>query len=234
MDRLAIRTTSAALPRLDEADLEEVDSLTNRLGVISDFRVDDLELRALTVADQSLVSGRIHGLRAERAKLREVRMDSVEFAGCDLSRMVVTDGKWSRVHFVNCKILSGEFEDVTFENVVFDRCKLDYASFQSVTAKGPVIFRECSLEEAWFSGCDLSKAAFDDCRMVATAFERTTAEGMDLRGNDLSALRGIASLRHALVERSQTLELGWALVGDLELELPEDVDEDKKSDGQPG
>ena len=120
MDRLAIRSTSAALPRLDQADLEEVDSLTNRLGVISDFRIDDFELRALSVADQGLVGGRIHGLRAERAKLREVRMDSVEFSGCDLSRMVVTDGKWSRVLFVNCKILSGEFDDVTFEDVVFD------------------------------------------------------------------------------------------------------------------
>jgi uncharacterized protein YjbI with pentapeptide repeats len=85
-----------------------------------------------------------------------------------------------------------------------------------------VIFRDCSLDETWFSGCELSKAAFDDCRMNLTSFERTAAKGLDLRGNDLSAIRGIASLKHAVIEPTQTMQLGRALVGDLELNLPDD------------
>ena len=222
MEQLAIRATRAALPNLDDADLEDVDTLVNRLGVISGFRLADAELRSLEVTDQRLTTGHIDGLRVERAKLHELRMDSVDFTGCDLSGAAFTSGKWSRVRFANCKILSGQFNDLTFEDVIFDRCKLDYASFTGVTAKGPVIFRDCSLEEAEFSGCDLGKAAFDDCRLDLTSFERTTAKGLDLRGNDLSAIRGIASLKHATIEPSQTMQLGRALVGDLELSLPDD------------
>jgi uncharacterized protein YjbI with pentapeptide repeats len=139
-----------------------------------------------------------------------------------LSGAAFTSGKWSRVRFANCKILSGQFDDLTFEDVVFDRCKLDYAAFTGVTAKGPVIFRDCSLEEAEFTGCDLSKAAFDDCRMDLTTFERTTAKGIDLRGNDLSAIRGLAWLKGAVIEPAQTTQLSRALVGDLQLSLPDD------------
>lgn len=222
MKQLVIRSTTAALPKIDDAELEDVDTLSNRLGVMSDFRMADAEMRSLEVRDQRLTAGQITGLRVGRANLRELRMDSVEFAGCDLSGASFIVGKWSRVRFTNCKVLSGQFEDLTFEDVVFDRCKLDYALFQNVTAKGSVIFRDCLLDEAWFAGCDLSKAAFDGCRMSVTSFSGSSARGMDLRGNDLSAIRGVASLKQAVIEPSQTLQLGLALVGDLELELPED------------
>lgn len=90
-----------------------------------------------------------------------------------------------------------------------------------------MVFRECSLEEAWFSGCDLGRVVFDGCRMAATSFERSAAGGMDLRGNDLSGLRGVASLRRAVIEPYQALELGRALVGDLELSLPEKAEDTK-------
>jgi uncharacterized protein YjbI with pentapeptide repeats len=85
-----------------------------------------------------------------------------------------------------------------------------------------VIFRGCSLEEAWFTGCDLSRVAFDDCRMTATTFERAACRGTDLRGNDLSGIRGIASLHQAVIEPSQAVQLGHALIADLELRLPAD------------
>ena len=222
MEQLAIRATRAALPNLDDADLEDVDTLTNRLGVMSDFRLVDAELRSMEVSDQHLTTGRIEGLRVERAKLHELRMDSVDFAGCDLSGATFTSGKWSRVRFANCKILSGHFDSLILEDVIFERCKLDYATFAGVTAKGPVIFRDCSLEETEFSNCDLSKVAFDECRMDLTRFERTQAKGLDLRGNDLSAIRGITSLKHAVIESAQALQLGRALVDDLELTLPGD------------
>lgn len=221
MEQLAIRDTRAALPNLDVADLDDVSTLENRLGTLKEFRLAGAVLRSLEISGQRLVTGQVSGLRVERAKLGDLRMDSVDFTGCDLSQAAFTGGKWSRVRFTDSKILAGQFHNLTVEDVIFDHCKLDFAAFQVVTAKGPVIFRDCSLEEAWFTGCDLSKAAFDDCRLSATAFEHTTCKGTDLRGNDLSGIRGIASLRQAAIEPAQVIQLGHALVADLELRLPD-------------
>ena len=48
------------------------------------------------------------------------------------------------------------------------------------------------------------------------------AKGLDLRGNGLSAIRSLTSLRHAAIEPSQTLQLGRAMVVDLQLPPPDD------------
>ena len=218
MKQFAIRDTRATLPNLDVTDLEDVDTLENRL-LVSDFRLAGAEMPSLEISAQRLTTGYVSGLRTQSAKLDDLRMDSVDFAGCELSRAVITGGKWSRVRFTDCKILSGQFRDLSFENVIFDHCRLDFAVFQGVTAKGPVIFRDCSLEETSFTSCDLSRVAFDDCRMIATAFLRSTCRGIDLRGNDLSRISGISSLARAVIDPAQVSQLGHALVVDLELRL---------------
>jgi uncharacterized protein YjbI with pentapeptide repeats len=222
MEQLTIRATTAALPDLDGASLQDVDTLVTRIGVLEAFRLSGAGLRSLEISGQRLTSGQVSGLHAGRARLEGLRMHCVDFTGCDLSQAACTGGRWSRVRFTDCKILAGQFRDVAFENVIFDRCKLDLAAFQAMTAKGPVIFRDCSLEDALFSGCDLSRAAFDGCRMTATTFERALGKGTDLRGNDLSAIRGIASLRQAVIEPAQAIQLGHALIADLDLRLPDD------------
>jgi uncharacterized protein YjbI with pentapeptide repeats len=221
MKQLAIRDTRVTLPNLDATDLADIDTLESHL-LVSDFRLAGAEMMFLELAGQRLTTGYISGLRTQSAKLDDLRMDSVDFAGCELSRAVFTGGKWSRVRFTNCKILSGQFRELTFENVVFDHCWLDFAVFHGVTAKGPVIFRDCSLEETSFTGCNLSRAAFDDCRMIATSFKRSTCKGTDLRGNDLSRIRGIPSLAQAVIDPAQVSQLGQALVIDLELRLRAD------------
>jgi uncharacterized protein YjbI with pentapeptide repeats len=218
MKHLAIRDTRAVLPNLDATELEDIETLESGL-LLSDFRLAPAEVLSLELSGQRLVTGSVSGLRTRNAKLDDLGMDSVDFAGCELSRATFTGGKWSRVRFTDCKILSGQFRDLTFENVVFDHCKLDLAVFQAVTAKGPVIFGNCSLEETWFTGCDLSHVAFDECRMVATSFQRSTCKGTDLRGNDLSRIRGIPSLAKAVIDPAQVVQLGHALVIDLELRL---------------
>lgn len=222
MDHLVIRDTRAALPSLDDVPLDDVDSLDSAPVVLSEFQVAEGSPRSLELVDRRLDTGRISGLRVEYAVFDDMRVEAVDFARCDLSQAVFRGGRWTRVRFTDCKILSGRFDGSVLEDVVFDRCKLDYTVFRDVTAKGPVVFRDCSLEEAWFSGSTLAKAAFDECRMRLTSFERSSCQGMDLRGNELSEIRGINTLAGALVDPVQTIQLGRALVGDIGLRLTDD------------
>ncbi|MEU6743617.1 pentapeptide repeat-containing protein [Streptosporangium sandarakinum] len=82
-----------------------------------------------------------------------------------------------------------------------------------------MIFTGCSLHEARFDGCDLSDAAFEECDLRLTEFDGGTYRGCDLRGNDLSGLRGVGALKKVIVDRSQLPGLAQALAADLEISV---------------
>jgi uncharacterized protein YjbI with pentapeptide repeats len=223
MDQITIRQTSADLPVFDEeVDLEPVSSLDTDGGSVSDFQFGDASLPALDLKNVKLLHGRIRALRAGRVSLIGVRADSVEFTGCDLSSLRWAGGKISRVRFDTCKLLGARFEGLTLEHVVFIGCKLDYATLDQIRATGPVLFADCSLREAEFTGCDLAGSLFDDCDLRLTDFGPGSYRGCDLRGNDLSALSGTPHLKHIVIDRAQTMQLAAALAVELDVSFGDD------------
>jgi uncharacterized protein YjbI with pentapeptide repeats len=109
------------------------------------------------------------------------------------------------------------------DHVVFSDCKLDYAVLSQVRATGPVLFVRCSLREAEFRGCDLGRALFDECDLGLTDFGPGGYRGCDLRGNDLSAIRGVQHLSRVVIDRAQVLQLAEALAADLEVSFGDDL-----------
>lgn len=217
MDRLTIRDTTVELPAFDaDVQLTPVASLDEQ-EVSSDFLLDGASLRSLDLDHVRLLTGRVQELRTSRASFTEVRGDSVEFSGCDLSSLTWTASKLTRVRFTNCKLLGAHLSDLTLEHVTFANCKIDYAIMERIKATGPVVFSSCSLTEAQFEACDLSDTLFDGCSMHLTEFAPGTYRRCDLRGNDLSTARGVANLRSIVIDRPQTLQLAEALTADLDV-----------------
>src|ERR1700691_5460536 len=207
-----IRRASADLPAFDdETSLEVVSSLGTEGSQICDFQFGDVSVRTLEVRNLRLLSGKIRAVQAGRASITGARIDSVEFTGCDLSSLRWTGGKISRARFDTCRLLGARFEGVTLQHAVFTGCKLDYSAFDQARAAGPVIFAGCSLREAEFTGCDLTGSLFDDCDLRLAGFGPGSYRGCDLRRNDLSALTGARYLKHVIIDRAQTMQLGGAL-----------------------
>ncbi|WP_177244828.1 pentapeptide repeat-containing protein [Streptomyces sp. yr375] len=193
------------------------------LSNVTDFHYTDADLRDLDLSDAHLMDGRITGLKAQRTRLDKLRVDSVEFTGCDLASLRWTDSKVSRAVFRDCKLMGGVLEDVTLDNVLFENCRLDYSAFTRVRATGPVIITKTSLRETTFAACDLSAALLDDCDLRLTEFDGGKYRGLDLRGNDLSRLRGLASLKQIVIDQAQTLQLAEALAAELDVTFGEDL-----------
>lgn len=222
MDRLTIRNTVAELPFFDpDTELTPTDSLDSK-DMTSAFIYEGAHLRSLDLNAVKLITGRVRDVHAARAEFTGVRMDSVEFSGCDFSSLSWTDSKLTRVRFTNCKMLGAELTGLTLDNVVFANCKLDYAALNSIKASGPVVFFGCSLAEAELESCDLSTTAFDGCSLRLTEFGRGTYERCDLRENDLSAVRGVSNLSRVVIDRGQVIQLAEALVTDLQIDFRED------------
>jgi uncharacterized protein YjbI with pentapeptide repeats len=222
MDRLTIRSTVAELPVFDpDGDLTPTDSLDSS-EMTSGFVYEGASLRSLDLNAVKLITGQVREIRSARTEFTDLRMDSVEFSACDFSSLSWTESKLSRVRFTNCKLLGAELTGLTLENVVFANCKLDYAALERIKATGPVIFFGCSLAEAEIESCDLSTTVFDGCSLHLTEFGRGTYHGCDLRGNDLSTVRGVTNLTRVAIDQGQVIQLAEALVTELQIDFPED------------
>ncbi|MFI2262856.1 pentapeptide repeat-containing protein [Streptomyces tubercidicus] len=227
MDTRRIRRTSVTLPALTEPGLylSNVTSLEGGRGRVAEFHYADAELRDLDLAESHLMHGRVTGLKTQRTRFDKLRVDSVEFSGCDLSSLRWTDSKVSRAVFRDCKLMGAVLEDVTLDNVLFENCKLDYSTFTRLRAAGSVIFSKCSLRETTFVAADLSAALIDDCDLRLTEFDGGKYIGLDLRGNDLSQLRGLSSLKKTVIDQAQTLQLAEALAAELDVTYGENLPE---------
>ncbi|ELP66107.1 hypothetical protein STRTUCAR8_01848 [Streptomyces turgidiscabies Car8] len=88
-----------------------------------------------------------------------------------------------------------------------------------------MIFAKCSLRETTFAAADLGAALIDGCDLRLTEFDGGKNRGLDLRGNDLSQLRGLASLKQIVIDHAQTLQLAEALAVELDVTFGEDLDD---------
>ncbi|MFF7655066.1 pentapeptide repeat-containing protein [Streptomyces sp. NPDC007983] len=218
------------LPNLDEPGLylSNVQSLEGGRGGVQAFRYADADVRALDLTDSQLVTGRITALRAASVHFEGLRLHSIEIDGCQLASACWRDCKISRVRFRDCKMMGAALTASSMDNVLFENCKLDYATFENVRATGPVVFSECVLTETSFIDCDLSGVVLDSCAMRLTGFTRGQYRGLDLRGNDLSTVRGVPALAKVIIDRAQRTELTEALLGELDVTYGEDLEGNRR------
>jgi uncharacterized protein YjbI with pentapeptide repeats len=224
MERITVRSTSADLPVFSEdMELTRLSSLGPVAGQLSRFSLGDLSMRALELQDIVLQEGKIHSVRTERTSIRQVNARSIQFSECNLSMLCWSGGKISRTWFDACKLLGARFDHVTLEHVAFTDCKLDYSTLSQLRTSGPVMFVRCSLREADFESCDFTRALFDECDLDLANFGHGRYAGCDLRGNDLSAVKGTNNLKSVIIDRGQLIELAEAIASELAVTFGDDL-----------
>jgi uncharacterized protein YjbI with pentapeptide repeats len=223
MAQLKIRDTGVELPGLpDETEFARVEALEAENGLLSRFKLAETRYRALELKGMRLLDGMVRSLHAETARVQGLDARSVKFVDCELGDLRWTGGRLSRTQFDGCKLLGARFENVILDHVVFSGCRLDYATVGRLRAVGPVLFLRCSLREAEFRGCNLERSLFHDCDLGLTDFGPGGYRGLDLRGNDLSGIRGAQHLSRVVIDRAQLLELAQALAAELEVSFGDD------------
>ncbi|OII65511.1 hypothetical protein BJP40_01000 [Streptomyces sp. CC53] len=217
-------TATVTTPDLDEPGLylTRVDTLDNPRGAVQDFAFGDADLRSLELADTQLVTGRIHGVRAQRVEFESLNLHGVEITGSDLGAARWSESKLTRVVIRDTRLLGATLDGLVLDDVLFENCKLDYTTFAKVRATGPVAFAGCVLTEAMFTDCDLSAVAFSECTLRLTEFGPGRYRDTDLRGNDLSTVRGVANLAKVRIDTSQQHDLIQALVNELDITVGDD------------
>ncbi|MGH3907834.1 MAG: pentapeptide repeat-containing protein [Pseudonocardiaceae bacterium] len=203
-----------------EDDLTSVDDLDSD-EPLSDYLYADRQVRHIVVEGGRLARGRICQIEVERATFTGVRFNSGQLEHC-----LFISSEWercslSRVVFRDCKLLGATFNENKWDNVVFDRCKIEYSTFESVQASAPVVFVDTQFKHVTFTGCDFPKGHMSGCELELVDFVGGGYHEFDLRGNDLSRVRGAANLHGVLVTPAQRSELAEALVSELDVRYVE-------------
>jgi len=224
MDSRRFGRIELTLPGLDGPGmyLNNVTTLDTGRGSVEDFQYTGERIRDLDLTGTRLITGRITDLQADRILLEQTQLHSVEITDCELGALRCANSKLNRVHFRDCKLLGSAFEKTTLDNVLFENCRLDYATFTKIRAIGPVSFTKCMLAEAEFTGNDLTEVVLDGCTLRQTEFGPGTYRDTDLRGCDLSTLRGAGNLTRTIISPLQEAELAQALISGLNLTVTDE------------
>ncbi|MFE1578506.1 pentapeptide repeat-containing protein [Streptomyces fradiae] len=225
---MATRTlghVTVTLPELDEPGLylAGVASLDNPRGMVRDFMYGEADLRSLELTGTQLITGRVSGVRSQRVDFEAVNLHGVEIVGSSLGSVRWSDSRLTRVVLKDCRLMGAALAGITLDDVLFESCRLDYATLRQVRVTGPVAFVDCVLSEAVFTDCDVSGAVFSACPMKRTGFGAGRYQDTDLRGNDLSDIRGAGNLAKARIGHGQQAELAEALVRELGITVGDDV-----------
>ncbi|MGQ0777210.1 MAG: pentapeptide repeat-containing protein [Pseudonocardiales bacterium] len=223
MEVVKYGSSEIVLPYIED-DLDAIDDLDSH-EPLSDFLYVDRQVRHISVSGGRLTGGRICKIEAERVTFTGTRFNSGQIEHC-----LFVSSEWdrctlSRVVFRDCKILGAIFTENSWANVVFDSCKIEFSAFDSIQASAPVVFVNTHLKQVTFTGCDFPKGYMSGCELESVEFIGGGYHEFDLRGNDLSTIRGAANLHGVIISPAQRQELAEALVSELDLRYREDSDQ---------
>jgi uncharacterized protein YjbI with pentapeptide repeats len=195
------------LPRVSGADLRREGGLDGAL--LEDADVSQLQARSLRLAEVGLCRVDMSGSRLRGLSLVDVLASAVNAA----------NGSWpgarmNRVTFQRSTLVGVDLAEGRLSATTFCECKLDFANLRMSSIED-VVFVGCSLRGTDFYGSCLKSVDFAGCELHETDFNGASLESVDLRTSTLVDVRGTGSLRGAIVDASQLIDLAPSLAGEL-------------------
>ena len=103
------------------------------------------------------------------------------------------------------RLTGAELAEATLTDVLFADCRLDLVGLRSATLER-VVFRDCRMEECDLYHAQLNDVLFERCTLREATFSGVAVARVELRGCDLTGLRGAEHLRGARLPFQDALE----------------------------
>lgn len=190
---------------------------------------DEWEDARIVGAD--LVGVRLEHLRLDRCEVHRTVFTTAQLPGlalvdvlatdCELSGAVLHEASLLRVELRNCRLAGVDLSGARLRDVRFVDCKLDGANFRFATAERMELDRG-SVVDADFTEATFTSVTFDRCDLDQADFTRASMAGTRLSGSKLDGVRGVASMRGAIVAPEQVIPLALSLLGGVGIEIEGD------------
>jgi uncharacterized protein YjbI with pentapeptide repeats len=186
------------------------------------------------------VAGRERGIRSSYAgkvgkppiapyppDLQEEEPQELELG--DLVDVVVEDVDWAnrrptrsvrvrRAELRRSRLTGAELREAQLSDVSFIDCRLDLVGLRFAKLER-VVFRDCRMSECDFYESSLKDVLFERCQLREATFTAVSAQRIELRGCDLTGVRGIEALRNARMPWNDVLENAPLFARALDIEI---------------
>jgi uncharacterized protein YjbI with pentapeptide repeats len=145
-----------------------------------------------------------------------------------LTDAIVADVDWAnrrvprasllRVELNTVRLTGSDLAEGTFRDVRFAGCRLDLAAARLARFER-VVFSDCRLEELDLYGAQLQDVLFERCVLREATISNVKAKRVELRGCDLTGLRGAEALRGMRMPWNDVLENAPLFAGVVGLEI---------------
>jgi uncharacterized protein YjbI with pentapeptide repeats len=145
-----------------------------------------------------------------------------------LTDTVVRDADWANVRAPRTtvtraelravRLTGAELAEATLRDVTFADCRLDMVGLRLARLER-VVFRDCRMEEADFYGARLKDVLFERCVLREATLTGAALERCELRGCDLTGLRGAEALAGVRMPWNDVLENAPLFAAALGIEI---------------
>lgn len=179
------------------------------------FREEDTLENSLvnhgTLVNSHLKDCLIDGSHLRKTDLSNTKIDTFSMSNCIIDDCTFIasqfpDSSWHMTEMTNSRCSGIQLSTSTIRNVRFKHCKLDLANFRFAKLSN-VIFEECVVEEMDFYGASLKNVSFIDCELDKVEFSTASLQQVDLTEARIVSLRGIPSLKGAIITNEQLIYL---------------------------
>jgi uncharacterized protein YjbI with pentapeptide repeats len=217
METRTIGEARILIPDLDPRDLDPVTEEPD--GELFEALVDGASWTGLQLSGGQVSQSHLVGVDLSDAAWRNVTVYGCRFERVDFSSARLLGVTIERSEFVGCRMTGVNLAKATLKNLVFSDCRLDYAMVTDARTTGPVGLADCNLTNAALTRCELTQAVLSACRLTEVELDTCDLRGADLRGNELSGILGLSSLRGAIVADEQLSALAMIAARELELDV---------------
>ncbi|GAA3451243.1 pentapeptide repeat-containing protein [Dactylosporangium matsuzakiense] len=150
----------------------------------------------------------------ERARFSEVWLSRNRWVGVRLA-----DAEWLDVTVLDSALAGVQAYSSRLRRVRFRGCKIDTLNLRGATL-AEVVFEDCELNELDCAGAALTSVTFPGSAIRNARFSQVKCKKVDFRGaRELDVADGADSLRGAIIDERQLMELGPALAVALGIQV---------------
>ncbi|WP_037913146.1 pentapeptide repeat-containing protein [Actinacidiphila yeochonensis] len=154
--------------------------------------------------------------------MRRARMNDLWVSGTRFTGVSLVESEWLDSSLTGCSLAGVEAFGAVLRRVRFRRCKLDSVNLRAAVLR-EVVFEDCVLRDVDLAEARLEQVAFPGTRIERARLGRTALTTVDLRGaTAIDLADGYESLRGAVIDTGQLLDLAPALARALGIVVAED------------
>ena len=203
------------------SDLKEVvDAETTLLKdeSLSELWFNKSDLSGVQIRSIALNESKLTSVNLAQAKLEKTAFLDVVIEGSSLVATNFTDSGWRSMQIIDSRCSGAQFQMRAIENAMFKGCKLDLANFRFAKLKN-VIFRDCLISDTDFYNAELTNVHFDKCNIEKIELSGTKNKNLDLRSSQLGSIHGSGSLKGAIIDSMQLMQLAPYLAQEIGLTI---------------